>query len=568
MSMIRRILVVCCYCCFGSITLLNAQQPAVKFDIASFRGRSGLVSVDIYLQFDRAQLGYVANKAGFFTKLAAVALLKQSGQIITFDQLEIVDQLSRSGDVSSGSFTRFITFDLTPGDYDLELAVTDDRGGEFDSTMQLQLSGYQAHTVGISSAVLATAIHPRKSSKQLQRRGFNIYPLATDMVGATDGLLWYYCELYGLTPEDTVAVQTVVTDSAGTIYTTSVITALTAGLVYPHWGALNPAMLVGGRYELRVTVQIGADTISTVHAFSVTAADTGAAESDSVGRVWDMASRRRLERIVSLMGGSIDQMRFIELDSLEQMNMLEEQASTLGAPVADSTTTVLEDWIERWQWIRNSDPGYRYSGRITAAGELVLLHGLPVTIDRHGPTPTHWGYQTWQYDDADTNFVVLLETGGAGITMLTGSLSGLIMRDDWQLALSRATDLAAYFAPPEAIVDSTAVAAEQEADAPAETMAEPEQEADAPAETMAEPEQEADAPAETMAEPELPVVEATVTDTTAAELPEPEVASPVLAPANVLDGSEIQAAGGASDTTLIDSTTGESTSIDSTLDIE
>jgi len=534
--MLRRILLLCCYCGLGAATLPGAEDPEIQFEVASFRGRSGLISLDIYIQFDRAQLEYKASKDGLSAKLAAVALLKQNGQIITFDQLDVIDQLPNSADVSSGSFTSFMTFDLTPGNYDLELAVTDGRGGEFDSTMQLQLAAYAAHETGISDLTLAAAVHPRMSTKRLHRRGFNIYPIADSKINDTDGLLWYYAELYGVTPEDTVVVQTVITDSAGAAYANNEISVVTADLVHPYWGALNTAGLAPGLYELSVSGQLGDDTVSTVHSFTVVAADSTVAQADSVQHSWDKITRHKLERIVNLMGGEIDHVRFIALDSLAQMNMLEEQATALDAPVIDSTTTVLENWIERWQWIRNADPGYRYSGRLTPAGEIVLLYGLPNSISRHGPTAAQRGYQTWQYGvEADTNFVVLLETGKEGVTMLTGDLPGLIKRADWEMALARETDLAAYFAPVEAPSDTSATEELVESEQATEPVA---------------------AEGALTVEPDSASVQASdetiMPDSAETAAPEVEETIPPTEPTIQLDESGAQAPAGASDTTSTD----------------
>ncbi|MFC1481491.1 hypothetical protein ACFL6E_04500 [Candidatus Neomarinimicrobiota bacterium] len=527
----RRILLLCCYCGFGVVTLLSAQQPEIQFDVTSFRGRSGLVSLDIYIQFDRAHLEYEANKDGWSTKLAAVVLLKQQGQIITFDQLDILDQLPKSADRSSGSFTRFITFDLSPGNYDLDLAVTDGRGGEFDSTMQLQLAEYAAQETGISSLVLASAVHPQKSDKQLRRRGFNIYPMADDKVSGSDGLLWYYGELYGLTPDDTVLVNTMITDSTGTTHANNELSVVAAELIYPHWGAINPAGLKAGHYDLSVTGQIGDDTVSAVHAFTILVSDSTVTEPDSIDQSWDKITRRKLERIVHLMGGTIDHVRFIALDSLAQMNLLDEQAKALNWEMRDSSAEAWSNWIERWQWIRNTDPGYRYSGRLTPAGEVLLNYGLPMSINRHGSTTAHWGYQTWRYGDvADSNFVVFLELDRKGITLLSGNLPGVIWRDDWQTAVARGTDLAAYFSPVEAAIDSSEVEDFEEVDIPIETVA-----------------TEIDSSAESELAPIQPSEETVIPDSTETTVPETE-------PTIQLDESGIQAPAGATDSTAIDTT--------------
>jgi hypothetical protein len=331
-------------------------------------------------------------------------------------------------------------------------------------------------------------------------------------------------------------VQTVISDSAGAVYANNEISVLTADLVHPHWGALNTAELTPGLYDLSVSGQIGDDTVSTVHSFVVVATDSMVAKADSVQHRWDRNTRRKLERIVTLLGGTIDHLKFIALDSLAQMNVLEGQVEALNRPMTDSSAAVLANWIERWQWIRNTDPGYRYSGRLTAAGEIVLLYGLPHSISRQGPTAARWGYQTWQYgDEADSSFVLFLEFGEKGITLLSGNLPGVILRDDWQTAVERGTDLATYFNPVEAVIDSSEAAELEE-------PAEPTEPAVAEGDTLVAPE-----PA-----PALPSEETIIPDSADTATPEVEETIPSTEPAIQLEESETQAPVGATDTTTTD----------------
>ncbi|UCD38876.1 MAG: hypothetical protein JSW54_05190, partial [Fidelibacterota bacterium] len=262
--------------------LTQLQAGEITFDLATglFRGPGGLSRLEVYLGIDREQITFEQSRGRYSAHLAGVVLVKRHGQIVDFTELSIDDEVQSLEYSSVGTIAHQTAFTLAPGRYEMQVVLEDRQGNQSERSMEIQIPPIQELELAVSTIELAALIRRSGGPKDFLKKGLAVWPNAGAVYHDRQPLLWYYAEIYGLTPLDTVEISSTISGQDGAVVAQTSKRTPSPSLVLQEWGALNLSLLDTGDYRLGLTATVNGATTSAATWFrvdrdSVAPPDTG-----------------------------------------------------------------------------------------------------------------------------------------------------------------------------------------------------------------------------------------------------------------------------------------------------
>lgn len=415
----------------------------VAIDTGLFRAGGGRSNLEVYLGIDRALLTYDPDQGQPDVTLAAVALLKQRGQVVDFKELQIRDVLRGRTESPKGRIPKLANFTLAPGTYLLQVVVEDQLGSKFDSTFQVVVPAYREWELDMSTVQLAALVQRSTSRKdEFFKHGLVAWPRASAVFGGDHPLLWYLAVVYGVTHLDTVEIQATIWQDSLEVFSTGPKRTPSPALTYVDRGAINVSALNPGTYRLELkAVAAGDSTSSTTH-FQVVGSD--AAPVDSGDGLAALPPDDLIGFALGLHAAwpRLDERRFRAANDAARGAMVRRFTGKLAAIVGQDSSAFLGELLHRWPRVMAFDHLRQATDSLSRQGRAMLLYGLPETIAVYPATRTQREYQIWTYPHPDSSSqVAFIDGDGDGNftpvhTTLPGAMAlGWERNEDWRQQL-------------------------------------------------------------------------------------------------------------------------------------
>ena len=409
------------YLAIGLLAAVLSAQGPVAIAWGTFRASGGQTRLEVYLGLDRTALEWRDDGDHQVARAAAVVMVKRRGAIIAFQELDIVDRRPQA----PGRIPKQATFTLKRGKYDLQVVVEDRHGSLVDTTLSLEITRWGRRGIQISTLQPAYLISPHTARPEFAREGLMVLPNAAGDYSERNPLLWYYTELYGLTPQDSILLETTVTRDNEEIAVGPPRIVASGGLMLREWGAINLTGYEPGAYHLELRVTVNDDTVSAGAGFQFISADT---TRDSSFAHIDLAPG------LAAVWPRFDPVLYQQADSAIQAQLLARTINRLARTVERDSVTFLEELTAHWPLARQYDPAWAAAGRLGERGRVIFLYGLPTAIQRYPASGSRGAYQVWDYSAIGSGGVIVFGDlpGRNRESLVHGTLPGTPFDAGWQ----------------------------------------------------------------------------------------------------------------------------------------
>ena len=409
------------YLAIGLLAAVLSAQGPVAIAWGTFRASGGQTRLEVYLGLDRTALEWRDDGDHQVARAAAVVMVKRRGAIIAFQELDIVDRRPQA----PGRIPKQATFTLKRGKYDLQVVVEDRHGSLVDTTLSLEITRWGRRGIQISTLQPAYLISPHTARPEFAREGLMVLPNAAGDYSERNPLLWYYTELYGLTPQDSILLETTVTRDNEEIAVGPPRIVASGGLMLREWGAINLTGYEPGAYHLELRVTVNDDTVSAGAGFQFISADT---TRDSSFAHIDLAPG------LAAVWPRFDPVLYQQADSAIQAQLLARTINRLARTVERDSVTFLEELTAHWPLARQYDPAWAAAGRLGERGRVIFLYGLPTAIQRYPASGSRGAYQVWDYSAIGSGGVIVFGDlpGRNRESLVHGTLPGTPFEAGWQ----------------------------------------------------------------------------------------------------------------------------------------
>ena len=382
-----------------------APTLTMAVDFGSYRAARGQTSLEIYLEVPREGLTYHPQGRVWRVDLAVAHLLKFEGQIIEFSDVSLADRRT-AADTARGSITSTTTLTVPPGNYALQVVIDDGHGATLDKTFPVKVPAYAGDRLDMSAIQLARQINWAGPVAATSRLGLQIVPAVERSFPAGAAWLWYLAEVYGLSPEDTVALAVAVVRDSAVVAGDAWHVPVPANTVAER-GALLLSGLEPGEYVLSLEAAAAGDTLRRTVSFNILAADS-AVVTDTL-TAWEKLPRRQKRALAEAFGAlwpKFNSRRFRSFSAEEQHARISAAADTLAM-------ISLDELLARWELVRSLDRGRPRRQGLSAQARLLLRQGPPQVIRVAPATYSQHEVQLWRYG-ADGPLYFLADRSGRG----------------------------------------------------------------------------------------------------------------------------------------------------------
>ncbi|MFB0515620.1 MAG: hypothetical protein ACETWG_03340, partial [Candidatus Neomarinimicrobiota bacterium] len=416
---------------------LQSQVLPFDLDVGIYRAAGNRSRLEVYLEINRGQVTYEEVRGRYVAHLAGVVLINQRGRIVDFREMSIDDIVERLNGAPQGTIPKQATFTLAPGEYEVQVAVEDDQGNRADSSFKIELPAHRDYVLGTSTIQLGRLIRRASREKEFFKQGLTVWPRAGAVYSRIQPLLWYYVEVYGLTPLDTVETQAVVWQDSSEAITLGPKRTPSPALVYKDWGAINLSDFTAGDYQLSFIVAVDGDTATAKKTFKVVGeelipSDTGdVLVALSSARLFDFASG------MSMIQPELDLQQYRSGDLANRHRMIRVAVGRLAREFNRDSTTYLAELLQRWPQVKAYDPGWRARGRLSEQGRTIFLHGLPTTIETYPASSALREHHIWTfvYPDSTHQFVFVDRKGYGEFALVHATKPGVVWNENWRREL-------------------------------------------------------------------------------------------------------------------------------------
>ncbi len=454
----------------GFVRAQEGSEPRqTKFffsaDWNCFRAADSLVYLEFTASLDRRVLTYQRDSGegnGFSAEfLVEATLLKENEPLQnrvwrSRDSLDSLDERALNMTIPIiGGFT------MPPGDYELELRITDLFGENRRQSVKFPIHAVSYHQgLHLSDLLLAMSIERDPSPGPFNKNGFKVMPNPANLYGIGLPMLYFYAEIYNLAlaTGDSGAHYTVICrilDSDGKeAKTFPEQTRKKPGSSAVLVQNLNVVTLVSGTYTLEVQVKDleSGETASSSHKFFVYRQDDfvagGAAFQKLDVPVGQGSPGLDAGRYDAMTEEELDQefewVRYIakaeELRTWKKLNLagkrefIKEFWAARDATPGTPANEFKDDYLGRVQMANALYRGPFKDGYKGDRGRVLLLYGKPDEIERFPSGSDVREYQIWHYYSIQGGvyFVFVDKRSMNELELVHSTARGEIYDPDWQ----------------------------------------------------------------------------------------------------------------------------------------
>ena len=432
----------------------NVNIPA-EVDAASFQAESGWSFLEVYVSLPRGSVTHVQTTDGFQARFQIQVSLFMKDSLVTRDVRDNIDRVDSLAFIRSGQkLFNQSSFFIKPGKYTLKVRISDlveSRDGWHEKT--LDIPSYAEDMLAISSIQLASRIEADTSRGRFVKNGFLVIPNPGGMYGLELPVLYYYMELYHLSPaatgtDSTYSVKVQIFNALGNpVVDLPVKTKIRRGSSLVEVGQTPISHLVSGSYRFHVeTVDSGtSQTAVQDKGFYVYR------RSDflSSGGIEAYAERKKVPDEYSEMSSpqldsAFEKFRFIATNQeIKMFRKLDQEGkrtfltSFWEGRDKDPSTEINETKIDYLKRLDQADHEFSVGGKPgwkSDRGRVLLKYGVPEEIERFPSSIDKKDYQIWHYYRIEGGIVfVFVDVDNFGEMRLVHSTARNELQDEeWE----------------------------------------------------------------------------------------------------------------------------------------
>ena len=439
------------------LLLLFIQTPAfgsipLNVDVARFKAEDGWNYVEVYFSVPRDRLGHRRVGDVFAARFTLRIELTAGDSTVVEDTWENVDRVDSLGAITrSQVINDQASLFLREGDYRLKAVIevtASGATGEYES--ELPIHPFPRNTFSASDIQLALRIVRSTGEGKFIKNGFNILPNPQSVYTMEWPVLYYYCELYNLSPlqsagDSTYVVQAVIRDAqANVVRTMPAKRGVRSGSSIVEVGSAVVANLPSGSYSIGLDIIDAAipDTVSLYKPFLVyrpgdlaVGSSMGEAGGDDFSQ-FAMMTEDELDQLFEkseYIAQREDKRTYRQLN-LEGKRRFMKTFWDRRDRSSMVTNGFLQEYLRRIAFVDRSYAAQNKPGWKTDRGRVYLIYGEPDQITRY---PSNMGakpYQIWSYHriESGIEFVFVDRTGFGDMILVHSTARNEIHDYEWR----------------------------------------------------------------------------------------------------------------------------------------
>jgi len=433
---------------------MRGGDIAFDMDVARFRAGEGWTYLEIYFSVPRNAVTHIPADSGFLARLETEIRIMRRDSVLMHKQdilVDPVDDLSELDAVSD--LYNVFPFYLKPGEYDIRFHVTDVNSGKSGWIERpAAVAGFQDDALRLSDIQLATQIRPDTTRNIYYKNGYAVIPNAGALYGLELPVLYYYAEIYGLSPlvpegDSTYSVSAFVQDLNGNVVKAEPIRKKNRmGTSLVEVGRIHVAGLTSGAYRLSLNVEDGgaSTVVSSDKPFAVyrradylSREDAPGPAVTSLASEFDGMAEEDLDAhfaYCDYIATQREKRDYKRLDENGKRDFLKKFWAN-----RDENSMTVENETKLAYFARINQSNQRFGsitreGWKTDPGRIFILHGEPEEIERFSGDMGRRYYEIWHYYRLEGNVIfVFVDIQGYGRLQLVHSTHSRETRDfEWR----------------------------------------------------------------------------------------------------------------------------------------
>ncbi len=431
------------------------QSSRIKFDVdcAQFKASQGWTYLEIYFSIPREILDYLDGRQSEAQYRVEISILKNDSLVIR-DSWRNIDAIDSLGELEKGQriYDQYSIY-LRKGEYRLVTQLTDiasnsERSYQFD----LNVTPFPEKCLTISDIQLAFEVKSDTSHGKFVKNGYKIFPNPARYYGPEWPNLYYYTEIYNLSPmqanrDSTYSIQAIIRDANG-----KVVKKLPAkvkrriGSAMVDIDKINVGNLLSGAYQLQLMAinNADADTFSRTKSFFVLRQNdfvhlpsSAKNEKRQVDDEFHRMSENELDELfkrAEYIASNDEKKIYRKLDWDGKQKFM----TTFWKDRDTDPSTEINEFKQKYmERLANADARFKAGskpGWKTDEGRIFIIFGEPDRIDRYNAGLGRNSYKIWTYDlvEGGVKFV-FVDVGGYGEFRLVHSTARNQIHDDnWE----------------------------------------------------------------------------------------------------------------------------------------
>ncbi len=445
---------------FCALTLLTQNLPAASanepapvkskgaltfyLDTASFRAGSGKTLQEFYYQIALDQLSFQAAGGVMRSDVKTSVLLADStGRELLRDEWTQAVQAGSAAEIAGRFFPNQFELPLTPGRYQLSLAVQETATQKQGSAqLAFRVRAFDGNTLALSDVQLANTITADTAQGRFTKNGFSVLANASRVYGRTVPLLYFYFEVYNFaaTADSYEVHYRVVNARQEVLRHLPTKIARKPGQSSVEVGGLNVGNVADSTCYLQIEVKDRSNqaVASAASSFWV-AVPPGKVASEVEQKIAAMSPEQlktHVEQIQYLLRED-DKKLLQDLEADAQKSYITQLWKQFDTNPA---TPHNEFWEEYFRRIAHANENYTSgftSGWKTDRGRIAIKFGIPNEVERHPAETNARPYEVWYYYSEGRKQFIFADIEGLGrYELVFSSDERELTRPDWKLIIN------------------------------------------------------------------------------------------------------------------------------------
>jgi len=459
----KKIYVFCCLLSIVIIVLnisfLIAQKQSLDkalfyVDHALFRASQGWSFLEVYLSVPRAELVYQKDKdvyiANFRTRVDVISNDSLASQY-TRDFVDRIDSLSTLQE--GQSIYDLASFYLKEGEYQIRSGVLDPYHKSENWELQnLRVTPFSKDSLTMSDIQLAMKITADTVRSKFLKNGYRIIPNPRHLYGIELPVLYYYTEIYNLSPfshhtDSTYKVVVTVLDAdQNLVKELSAKTRIRGGASLVEVDKCYIADLLSGYYQLQIEVTDHGtgDGVTRVVPFYIykgmdfiKRSDQGPILSSPDDNPYSEVDEAELDKefeMCSCIATRDEKNRYSQLNLEGKRLFMNQFWKSRDKDLLTYENEFKRDYLERVAYTNENFSYQDKEGWRTDRGRILLQYGKPDEIERYPSSIETKEYQIWRYYQLEGGIqFYFVDVRGFGDMRLVHSTSRNEMHDaEWE----------------------------------------------------------------------------------------------------------------------------------------
>jgi GWxTD domain-containing protein len=418
-----------------------------NFDYAIFRGNESQNVIEVYLTIPRDMLDFVAVKEGFRSDAFIRIALSQDDNVVAMDEWEIYDEIAdTTQNLSLETIPDIVVLNVPPGSYTLIVLVADlNTDQKFRQEKIIQIPTFPAAELALSDIQISNQFNRTSQSNKFSKYfGYDIMPMPSAIFGATNPMIYAFCEVYNLRYEETAPgeyeVQHKILDLDGNVVKDAgKKTKTMPGESSVEINGINIVSVPTGVYDYCITIKdlVSGQQCEHQKRFYVYKDQDLAAFERLLQQaaLLDM-SNSELEREFGPLEYLADKSyidRFDQADKPQKVKMIVhfwDDAANIS-PIIPPLSVA--EFDRRLQYANAHFATQKSQGWENDMGRVLIIYGFPSEVERHASTLNTRPYQVWNYYDLEggVSFVFIERSGFGDMELVHSSARYETQDENW-----------------------------------------------------------------------------------------------------------------------------------------